>query len=367
MIENKLLKSGMLKKALAVLSMALCLCAQIATILCFFFGIVQRSAEQFSFFVAVDYILNIFHTINISSVINMLVGVVYLVFFCLLIKNLLRGLYEALGFFIEKSNKNAPYGTYRNFGTTLFLTVLYLFLIIISGSATVNQMGQTVFTSLIFVYVFVCVALHVYGEKTPSAEYILLDVVRCGLSAFVLCKIFELLSSPALYTLIYNFITLGASLDLWDAFNNAEAKFEALRVLVLILYLLVATNIFPIVIGGYVMRIVYFIVEPFTAFGNIKNEYNNIKNSFKRIALIVLVWMASKCIILTYCTMGQDVPKFTWELVSEKWFEMVRSDMIPILLLSLAGYCLYSISYSAICYKEKKKTALPEEGEAATA
>ncbi len=348
------------QKIFAAITFALCIAAHIGVLFFYFGGTMTRYTEEISFFGAVGSVLKIFNAFNLHNAINLIIGIVYLIFLGYLIRNFLTSAYEALGFLNGKTDRTAntaPYAAHRSLGGTCFCLFLYSFLVVMGGNASFNKNGFFAFLLAVGIYLLAQLFLYMTYKKIPSIEYMGLELVRCGIVSFIIYKLFQLFSSPAIYVLIYNVIMLFSE----DAYQIEAAEASGgWRAFFLIVYAYFANYVFAIVIMGYMARAVYHVARSFTIYGDVNDASNMIRHCFKKIMVTSVLWGVSKCTVFTYCT-NQKAPDFTWELVSGRWFELVRGDLLPALLLALAGYCLYSISCRTIRYKEKRKRIVPKE------
>ena len=326
----------------------LCIAMQCLILIVVLTGMLDRRGEVVDLFLAVDYVVGVFLSFNVTSFLNALFAIGYI--FCLGL--IVQSLLVSIRAIVKRSKgdeavvKNKSITLRENFCFSLFFSCLLFLFSSFCGTTTLLLNGKLVLLAGAAVVVVTYVLLSAFNVQGFSFEQVFFDVLRYSFLCLLVYGIVDRLIRPFLESginglvTLYNVFVSSADIELWMGWR--------------LFYSSLVEHIFAYAVIVSSIKLLYTIATGTYSTVISKEREAKIKSRFLSVLRGGAIWAIVKCIVNTFFVNKENIPAMSWRLVSEDWFALVRGDLIPVVVFSLVGLLLCSANAVDTKQGEKK-------------
>ncbi len=327
-------------------------CFSLLLILCSYaFGTFARGGEPTNIIDMINRVIRLFNDFSWLNILYAAAIVVYVIIVVKTVKVLIDEIKATKGYFVAIT-KNRPSEVFKQAGESRGALesafVLYI-IYVIQGAALSGEYLSTLGSMALYIgvvsFVITNLTITYSSEKLPDIEYLLVDLAR-------------MILIPVFIILMFNHINV---VGVYQSVGYGFSSFFAMN-----LEGVDGTLVFQMVYTTFgeptfkILLVTQMIFLCITCVDNMFqcNEPNRMygkppKDKFFGLVKILAVWIIVRCIIYTFFVGGFiDIDVFK---IIEKWFALIRNDLLPLILISIGGGVLLIPKYVKQYTRKHKK------------
>ena len=241
-----------------------------------------------------------------------------------------------------------------HFDTIAMFFLLYLIQALAIYGQGLTSLGLISVIALIGSFAITNLSITYSQENLPNVIYLLVELVRFVAIPAVIAQMFIYIRLAGTSGFLNSYIYIGTLLD---NFFNLNFDYYTGKEIVKIIYSVFAESTFFILTTVQMLLLINSTISNLFKINEPKiMSGSSPMKKFFAITKIVAIWIICRCVVMTFFENGNL--NFEFERFVEKWYDLIKDDLIPLLGYSLiGGFALLPKFKKHLGNNKKKKSA----------